>query len=66
MHDKNILNKCKLKKLMTCTKVQNKTKVTSHKKHSNLIGINMYPEISTEYNKERCLNNQVSYYTYNR
>lgn len=26
----------------------------------------MHPQTSTEYNKERCFNNQVSFYIYNR
>lgn len=48
------------KKLMKCTETQNKTKITGHRKNSNLLGINTHPKTSTEYNKERCLNNQVS------
>lgn len=51
---------------MNCTEVQKKTKVIGHRKHSNLLKINMHPQTSTEYNKERCFNNQVSFYIYNR
>lgn len=45
---------------MKCTEMQNKTKITGHRKNFILLGINMHPKSSTEYNKERCLNNQAS------